>query len=71
MSMENPNPEYLERLKEGHITPLEGEDVEKVEKGDETLQKARGLERLKNKLNSIIKKLKRDTGENLEDVEVK
>ncbi len=66
--MEKP---YSEKLKEGHITPQEGEDPEKIKKGDETLQKEREKKNLKEKLEGIIKKLKRETGENLEDVEIK
>ncbi len=66
MSMENPNPEYRKQLEEGHFAPQEGENVEKIKKGDQTLQ----MSRLKEKLGRIIKKLKRETGENLEDVEV-
>ena len=65
--MEKP---YFENLREGHITPQEGEDKEKIKKGDETLQKSRGGKKLKEKLEGIIKKLKRENGENLEDVEV-
>ncbi len=70
MSMEHPNPEYQKQLIEGRIKPLEGEDAEKVEKGNEVLQKARTISATKKAVNFIIEKLKRDTGrKNLEDLE--